>query len=185
MHPRKSWKGPDPRWPPSQTPSLRPEGPSQPSSGLFPSLRQAVWRNLMDSRASPGSRASASASPGWQGRAGPTAEAGGGAARGACGRAGGGGARAGAPAWPAPPRSRSAGGRRQRSGPSVRRSVGLPGPALPPGAARLHGPRRRRREVARGPRGPLTGRWGRAMGDGAVRSCRSRYPYPSWSGAPC
>jgi hypothetical protein len=57
------------------------------------------------------------------------------AARGACGRAGGGsraGARAGAPAGPAPPRRRSAGGRRRRCGPSVRRSVSLPGRPAPP-----------------------------------------------------
>lgn len=140
------------------------------------------WRNLMDSCALPGS-------PGIRKRTSPLAgprraNGRGGRRSGACGRTGGGGARAGAPAWPAPPRSRSAGGRRQRSGPSVRRSVGLPGPALPPGAARLHGPRRRR-EVVPEPRGPLTGRWGRAMGERAVHSCWSWDPYPSWSGAPC
>lgn len=84
----------------------------------------------------------------WQGRASE--------ARGGCGRAGGGGrggAREGAPAGPAPPRRRSAGGRRRHCGPSIRGSVGLPGrpaPPCPPGAAPLHGPRRQR-EAAWGP----------------------------------
>lgn len=64
----------------------------------------------------------------------------------------------------------------------VRRSagpLGLPGrPAPPcPGAARLHGPRRRRREAAWGPQGPLTGRR-KAAGPGHGERNRLQPPEP-------